>query len=141
MTRLLLISAAAVAMAGCGGGGGDEKPTSASELKPASAARGKTVYAQSGCAACHTFSGLQGRGRSVGPDVDLVAAKYDAAFIRKSIVDPLAFLEKGSEGKIGGSRSYSDSMPAYGPSELPPQQLTEQQLRDLVAFIEEGGKK
>ena len=140
MTPLLRISAAVVAIAGCGGGG-DEKPASAPELKPASAARGETVYAQSGCAACHTFSGFEGRARNVGPDLDLVAAKYDAAFIRKSIVDPLAFLEKGSEGKIGGSRSYSDSMPAYGPSELPPQQLTEQQLRDLVAFIEEGGKK
>ena len=133
--------AAAFAAAGCGGGdgaGGDNGETTTAAPGPGDAQRGKEVFLTSGCGGCHTFTAA-GSTRNAGPNLDLVAEKYDAAFIRTSIVDPGAFLEKGSQGKIGGTRSYSNSMPAYGPQELPPQQLTEQQLRDLVAFIESGG--
>ncbi len=133
-----VVAAVVVALAGCGSDGAE---TVERAFGPGDPDRGKAVYERSGCAACHSFSGYPGGRRNVGPNLDVVARKYDPAFIRTSIVDPSAFLEKGSEGRIGGSRAYSNSMPAYGPKELPPQHLTEQQLRDLVAFIERGGSR
>ncbi len=137
----VVLLAAAFAAAGCGGGDGagedNGETTTAAAAGPGDAQRGKKVFLTSGCGGCHTFTAA-GSTRNAGPNLDLVAKKYDAAFIRTSIVDPEAFREKGSQGKIGGTRSYG-SMPAYGPQELSPQQLTEQQLRDLVAFIESGG--
>ena len=134
MKRAVLV--AVVALAACGGEKEEGAPPAVKAPDPA---QGRKVYEQAGCSGCHTFSGFPGPGRNTGPNLDRVAEKYDAAFIRRSITNPGEFLEKGSEGKIGGARSYSNTMPAYGPDELPPQQLSEQQLRDLVAFIEEGG--
>lgn len=123
-------------LGGCGGDG-DAAGTSVAKPGPGDAARGKEVFLSSACGACHTLAAA-GTTRNVGPNLDAVAKKYDAEFIRTSIVEPGAYLEKGESGAIGGTRSYSNSMPAYGPSELPPQQLTEQQLADIIAFIKGG---
>jgi cytochrome c551/c552 len=100
-----------------GGGGG-------------SVAAGKTVFANSGCAGCHTFAPANASG-AVGPDLDTAPAK-DAradgnmaldAFIKESIVDPSKYIASG----------YSDSMPgSFGSS------LSSKQIDDLVAFILSG---
>jgi mono/diheme cytochrome c family protein len=124
---------------GCGGKGDDVGTNGAATtaLKPGDAARGKTIFARSACGACHTLAAA-GSKRNVGPNLDEVAKRYDAKFIRTSITNPSAYLEKGESGSIGGTRSYSNSMPAYGPKELPPQHLSEQEHADLIAFIESG---
>ena len=142
---LVLAALAAAALAGCGGGGGGEtvggggETVTAAEAQAGDPERGEAVYEQMGCAGCHTFSGTDIRSRNVGPNLDLVAEKYDADFIREGIENPDAYVERGSGGEIGGNQPYGTQMPAYGPNEKPPQNLTEQQLLDLVAFIEEGG--
>jgi cytochrome c oxidase subunit II len=55
---------------------------------------GKQVFAANGCSACHTLADAGATG-TVGPDLDKVLATRDAAFIKQSIVDPGAFVEKG----------------------------------------------
>lgn len=128
----------ALALAGCSGGEETKDTTepAAAIVREGNPARGREVFMTAGCGGCHTLAAA-GSTRNAGPNLNEVARRYDAAFIRRSIVDPQAYREKGESGRIGGTRSYG-SMPAYGPDEDPPQTLTDQQLADLVAFIESG---
>ncbi len=137
--RHIVLSAVVFAVAACGGGGDAPQATepSAPQVRAGDAERGRQVFLEGGCGGCHTFEAA-GSTRNVGPNLDEVAAEYDAAFIRESIVDPQAFIEKGSGGSIGGETEYGTEMPAYGPDETPPQQLSEQELADLVAFLTGG---
>jgi mono/diheme cytochrome c family protein len=132
------VAACALLLAGCGGGGGGGDETVAGAPDPK---RGRAIVIRSGCIGCHSIPSAGINRRHVGPDLDLVAKKYDAAFIRRSIVKPGEYLEKGSEGKIGGKESYGFSMPPYGPEELPPQHLSEQEPADIIAFLESAAAK
>lgn len=122
---------AAVALAGCGGG--DEEAAGTTQaLAAGDPVRGKQVFLQGGCGGCHAFKAARSTA-TVGPDLNEVAKRYDAAFIRTSITQPGAYLEFGEGGKIGGKVRYGNAMPVYGAG---PGKLTEQQLRDVVAFVE-----
>ena len=89
-------------------------------------AAGKEIFmatAQPPCGSCHTLAEASATG-TVGPDLDQVLQGKDAAFIHESIVDPEAEIAPGFTGGI---------MPAtYG------DQLDDQQLADLVAFLEQS---
>jgi cytochrome c oxidase subunit II len=93
-------------------------------------ASGKAVFANNGCASCHTFAPAGAKG-TVGPDLDKLPQEAQRAgkplqqFIRESIVDPNAYVEPGFPKGI---------MPTTF-SSLPKAQLTA-----LVAFLA-GGKK
>ena len=71
-------------------------------------ARGAELFATKGCAHCHGDAGIGG---NLGPDLQLVRKRMNAAAITKQIRD-------------GGL-----AMPAFGT------QLDEQQLNDLVAYL------
>jgi cytochrome c551/c552 len=97
-------------------------------------AAGKTLFASSGCASCHTFAPANSSG-TIGPNLDTAPAqdaKADgnmdlAAFIKQSITDPKAYLAKGYSTTV---------MPTtFGTS------LSATQLNDLVAFILSGTSK
>jgi mono/diheme cytochrome c family protein len=133
--RLPILLVLVVLGAGCGGGDGDGEQGEATAGDPA---RGKEIFLASGCGACHTFTAA-GTSRNVGPNLDEAAKMYPAEFMRESIVDPKAFIEKGTSGSIGGDQEYGTAMPAYGPEELAQQKLSEQQIADLVAFLTTGG--
>jgi mono/diheme cytochrome c family protein len=89
-------------------------------------AAGKEIFmttAQPPCGSCHTLAEANASG-TVGPDLDQVLKGKDAAFIHESIVDPDAEIASGFSAGI---------MPAvYG------DQLDDQQLADLVAFLEQS---
>jgi mono/diheme cytochrome c family protein len=89
-------------------------------------AAGKEIFsatAQPPCGSCHTLAEANASG-TVGPDLDEVLKGKDAAFIHESIVDPDAEIASGFSAGI---------MPAvYG------DQLDDQQLADLVAFLEQS---
>ncbi len=89
-------------------------------------AAGKEIFtttAQPPCASCHTLAEANASG-TVGPDLDQVLKGKDAAFIHESIVDPDAEVASGFTAGV---------MPAvYG------DQLDDQQLADLVAFLEQS---
>ena len=90
-------------------------------------AKGKTIFASSGCASCHTFKASGATG-TIGPDLD-TAPKQDAqkagmplpAFIKQSIVDPNAYVPSGYPKGV---------MPTTFGS-----QLSSSQLNDLVAYL------
>jgi mono/diheme cytochrome c family protein len=129
---------------GCGGGdeagGTNGKPT----LLAGDPERGQQVFLDHGCWQCHTVPSLEGETprpmRNIGPRLDLAGRTYDEAFIRRSIVEPRAYIEKGESGSIGGTVEYRTHMPTFGPTQGPPYHMSEQQLADLVAFIVESGR-
>lgn len=123
MLRLALIVLSGLVLAGCGG----EKtvsPTGPVEGSLPKAAKGdpkmgKKAFLDNGCGGCHTFKAAGAVG-TIGPDLDKTLKDKDADFVKTSIVDPSAFLEKG----------YSDVMPkTYG------QEIASKQIADLVAFL------
>ncbi len=119
---------ALLVLAGCGGDGDGE-------VAVGDPIGGKVVFDQQGCGNCHTFAAA-GSNRNNGPNLDEVVRRYDAAFIRESIVDPAAYIEKGVGGSIGGDRSYADIMPAFGPNpDTEANRLTDEQVADLVSFL------
>jgi cytochrome c oxidase subunit 2 len=64
-----------------------------------STAAGKQVFASNGCSACHTLSDAGASG-NIGPNLDKVLPGKSTAFIKTSIVDPNAFIEKGFQKGI-----------------------------------------
>jgi mono/diheme cytochrome c family protein len=85
---------------------------------------GKEIFtktAQPACSSCHTFKAA-GSTATVGPDLDTVLQGKDAQFILESITDPSAEVAAG----------YQDIMPKEYKT-----QLDEQQLADLVAFLQQ----
>jgi cytochrome c oxidase subunit II len=71
---------------GGGGGGGGAKPD------------GATVFADNGCASCHTLKPANATG-TVGPDLDKID-NPTSAFIKQSIVDPNKVVTKGFQPNI-----------------------------------------
>jgi mono/diheme cytochrome c family protein len=97
--------------------------TTTTEQPPGSPAAGRAVFTSAGCGACHTFAPA-GTSGSVGPDLDEALQGKDAEFIRQSIVDPNAEITQGYSAGV---------MPQNFGQELSPQQLD-----DLVAFLLSG---
>jgi mono/diheme cytochrome c family protein len=128
------VALAALATA-CGGG---DETAAGTEALTGDPDRGKAVFLEHGCQNCHTFKAAPGvRERHIGPDLDQVVGRYGADFIRTSIVDPRAYIEKGESGSIGGNRSYGTPMPTFGPTVDPPHYMSPQELEDLVSFLTE----
>ena len=102
------------ASAAAGGGGG--------------ANAGRSVFDQNGCGGCHTFKPAKATGK-VGPDLDKLSQEAQTAgkpledFVRESIVDPDAYIEKG-----------------YPANVMPPtfKSLPKEQLDALVQFLISG---
>jgi putative heme-binding domain-containing protein len=57
------------------------------ETLPGDPARGRDLYARSGCAGCHI---MHGAGSGVGPDLSDIGGVRGSAFLRESVVDPAA---------------------------------------------------
>jgi cytochrome c oxidase subunit II len=98
---------------------------------PAGAGPGLAVFKSSGCSNCHTFKPA-GSTATTGPDLDNLASYARRAgkpldsFIRQSIVDPNAYIEKG-----------------YPPNIMPKtfKSLPKQQLDALVKYLAGGQKR
>ena len=89
-------------------------------------ARGKALFASSGCGGCHTLKPAGTNGK-VGPDLDKLAADAQKAnqgsldqYTFNSIKNPSAYVVPGYPNGV---------MPNYGT------QLNDQQIADLVAFL------
>jgi cytochrome c oxidase subunit 2 len=88
-------------------------------------ASGKAVFTNNGCNSCHTFKAA-GATAKIGPDLDNLKQEAQRAgqplqqFIRQSIVDPNAYVEKGYPKNV---------MPTTFSS------LPKDQLDSLIAFL------
>jgi cytochrome c oxidase subunit II len=84
---------------------------------------GKKVFADTGCGGCHTFEAA-GTSGTTGPNLDETLKGKDAAYIEESIVNPDSEVASG-----------------FGPGIMPQDygsQLSQQELADLVAFLQQG---
>ena len=136
MRRAVLIVLFALLLAGCGGektvsptGEVEGQPpptttqTSTGTAAKGDAAAGKKVFADNGCASCHTFAPAGASG-TVGPNLDEALKGKSPDFIQESIVDPNAEVASGFQPGI--------MPPTYGSD------LTPKQIADLVAFLQTG---
>jgi len=96
----------------------------------AGGASGKAVFTNNACATCHTFKPA-GSTAKIGPDLDNLKQEAQRAgqpleqFIRKSIVDPTAYVEPG----------YPQGIMPQSFSSLP-----KDQLDALVTYLQQGAK-
>ena len=101
---------------------------SAATAGGAGANAGKAVFDQNGCGGCHTFKAANATGK-VGPDLDKLPQEAQTAgkpledFVRESIVNPDAYIEKGFPANV-----------------MPPtfKSLPKDQLDALVQFLVSG---
>ena len=56
------------------------------------ATRGKAIYQERGCAACHV---LDGAGRAFGPDLSTIGAQRGAGYIKQALLEPSARVPEG----------------------------------------------
>jgi mono/diheme cytochrome c family protein len=106
--------------------GPDAAPDAAPPIPDGDLANAKLLFDQRACSSCHTLNGSVRVGPSWlglwGTDEKLEdgrVAHVDAAYVRKSIVDPLADIVAG----------YPHAMPSYA------QALSDQEIDDLVTLI------
>ena len=92
--------------------------TAEEEATAGDPAAGKALFASNGCSGCHTFEAAGSTG-AVGPNLDEALQGKDAAFVHQSIVEPNAEVAEGYNAGV---------MPSF-------QQLSEDQVNDLVAFL------
>jgi len=132
--RLALLVVLGALAAGCGGEKTvtptaetvEGRPPAPQPQAKGDPAAGKMVFAESGCGGCHTFKPAGSTGKT-GPDLDKLPQYAQAAgkpldeFVRESIVNPDAYVEKGFPEGV-----------------MPPWSGDEQQLADLVAFLTAG---
>ena len=81
-----------------GGGGGEAEGGAGGGGEEAAGANGEEIFTSAGCAGCHTLAAA-GSTAKVGPDLGKLE-NADAAFIRKSIVDPSAEVEEGFQDGV-----------------------------------------
>ena len=62
------------------------------EAVPGDPARGARTYAARGCAGCHMVAG---QGAGFGPELTAIGARRSAAFLRQTILNPVATLPEG----------------------------------------------
>ena len=121
---LVVLPLIALALAGCGSEG-TTKPLPETVVGTVQAeAPGKAIFLAQGCNGCHTFQAAGATGK-IGPDLDQLpqrakaAGKPLAAFVRESIVNPGAYIEKGYQNVM--PKTYST--------------LPKSDLNDLVDFL------
>jgi mono/diheme cytochrome c family protein len=120
VTLVLTLGALALVAAGCGGGNDESSAPPASTTtttggetttgggESGDATKGKALFASAGCGSCHTFSEAGSSG-SVGPNLDDASPSFDKVV---------------SQVTNGGG-----PMPSFK------DQLSEQEIRDVAAFV------
>jgi hypothetical protein len=81
------------------------------------------------CKACHTIGG----GKLVGPDLLGVTERHDEAWLIK-------FIQNSQELINAGDPAAVKIFEEYNRIPMPPNNLTPDQIRDLLLYIENGGK-
>jgi mono/diheme cytochrome c family protein len=138
MRRLAPLLGVTFLIAGCGGGQivsptaeeviGTVRTTTTTAAPPGDPKAGAVLFKSQGCGGCHTFKPA-GTNAKIGPDLDKLSQYAKAAnqpleaFVRESIANPSAYVEKG----------YQPTMPDFG------QTLSAKQISDLVAYLTQKG--
>ena len=76
----------------------------APELLTGNAEKGRTTYANLGCASCHV---IDGQGTSFGPELTQIGQSRSANYLRQAVVDPGAALPRSSQAVLAlGFREF-----------------------------------
>jgi cytochrome c oxidase subunit 2 len=103
--------------------------TGGAQGSPNAAVSGESVFKEQPCGSCHTLTAAGSKG-TVGPDLDKSAEYAQQAgrpvedFVRESITDPNAYVEKG-----------------YPKGVMPPFDLPKDKLDALVQYLVQSSKK
>ena len=106
--------------------GSVELPTATPTQPPSNVggASGPTLFAEGGCAICHTIEGLSTG--EVGPELTTIGGRKDAGYIRESIVDPNAVIA----AECPSGPCPSNVMPGnFGDA------LSDEEIDTLVAYL------
>jgi cytochrome c551/c552 len=93
---------------------------------------GQTAEAEANfavCKACHTIGG----GKLVGPDLKGVTDRRDEAWIIKFVQNSTEFIQSG-DATARQVFEENNNIP------MPPNNLTDEQIKDILLYIESGGK-
>ncbi len=99
-------------------------PLAEAPLLAADPKRGEAIFLKHPTAACVLCHALHGQGSNVGPALDGIASRQNAAYIKQSLLEPNAVLAKGFE------YLQISPMPAMGLI------LSAQELDDVQAFLQ-----
>jgi mono/diheme cytochrome c family protein len=96
----------------------------ADKVAAGDASRGKEIFWNHAVAACKNCHMLGGVGSTVGPALDGIAVRKDAAYIKESLMEPNKVLAQGFE--------------KLGVSPMPPMNLIlkPQEIADVEAFLQ-----
>jgi mono/diheme cytochrome c family protein len=115
--RFGVCASALLALAACGGGVADRQP-----IAGADPGRGRELIASVGCASCHVIPGVEWPRGRVGPSLEGFASRSLIAGRHANQPDILA--------------DFVRNAPAYAPDAgMPPMPLTEQEARDVAAYL------
>jgi mono/diheme cytochrome c family protein len=98
-------------------------PTTTAEEPSGSPDAGREVFAAQGCGSCHAFEAA-GTSGTTGPNLDESLSGKDRDYVSRAIVDPDADIAQGFGAGVM-PKTYEE-------------QLSPQQLDDLVAFLTSG---
>jgi complex iron-sulfur molybdoenzyme family reductase subunit gamma len=90
-------------------------------------ATGQRLMMEKGCAACHTFPGNSAQ-PAVGPNLSYAGGIHRADYLLESITEPSRVVVPG--------KGYSMTQDGKKVSLMPPFQGTEQERRDIAAFLQ-----
>lgn len=113
-THWWMTAVAAAAILGLGAVLWPSKPPASKPVTASAASKGKIVFADAGCAACHTLADAKATG-TVGPNLD--AGRPDAALV----------VDRVTNGR-GGMQSFKG-------------QLTKAQIESVAAYVESATKE
>ena len=91
------------------------------------AANGKRLMSDKGCAGCHSFPGNPAQPR-IGPDLTYAGGIHSGAYLRESLAEPSKIVVPG--------KGYFMEQGGKKVSLMPPLAASEEELRDIVAFLQ-----
>jgi len=101
-------------------------------VDPALAKRGKSLFANKGCTACHTI-GKTGKNTAAGPDLAGVTERRSHDWLKRWLKNPTEMI---------GSDSIADAMVADAKNvKMPNMKLSDSEIDALMNYLAESPKK
>ncbi len=98
----------------------------AQKMDPALAKRGKSLFVNRGCTACHTI----GKGKLAGPDLAGVTQRRSHEWLKRWLKDPSQMI---------GSDSIADALVVEAKNvKMPNLKLSDSDVEAVIAYLREG---